>query len=495
MTISDTNRKDITSGIIVLVAAVLLRAWFYHCGGTFIARPLQFALQYLDPKLLHEDLARSLLYLHSQPPLFNLLLGVVLKCSPFPNLSYWLLFSTIGLLIPLLLYHCLRSIGIGMRTALAATLLFVFNPTLLLYEHLLYYTHLETFFVVLAACSLARWCHTRSMASWCIVLIALLCLALVRSLYHPVFIAGLVIALVCFVFWITQDGRRGAHMLGAAMCIVILPLFLLCIKNYILYDFFGTSSWDGMSLWNKVNAYDEMELEALCDRGIISRRGVEAGFEPFKSIDRYPGLAEQVRCHHPADCALWKSTGKPNFNHSGYVALSRALRSDAIALIRHDPARFALYTAGAYALTLWYSSDSVHALFENNMTILAPLEKLYRSLWFGFLGVHNRHSDKKVWLYAACVTVVYVLVYGAGVRVAWRSARTGRASGGAVALLCMALHGYTLIVSSLIEFGENNRFRCPVDAALLILAATAWVSWRTTRRTTRTNITTREDIL
>jgi hypothetical protein len=38
-----------------------------------------------------------------------------------------------------------------------------------------------------------------------------------------------------------------------------------------------------------------------------------------------------------------------------------------------------------------------------------------------------------------------------------------------VCLFCSLIHTYTLAISSLIEFGENNRFRFPVDAAFLVL--------------------------
>lgn len=468
--------------LLLIAASILFRVYFYAQGGSFIARPLNFALQYLDPVLLRNDLLNSLLYLHSQPPLFNLMLGVVLKISPEPALSYWMVFTTAGLLIPLLLYNTLLSVGLGVGAALAVTLLFMFNPTLILYENLLYYTHIETFFVMLSLCSLARWYSEKRATVLVMFWSALLCLGLIRSLYHPVFFAVLVPAFAGYVWLRCQSPRTAVRLLVSGMLIVIVPLAVLCTKNYVLYGFFGTSSWDGISLWNKVNGYDETELESLHQRGVVSRRAVEAGFEPFKAIDRYPGLAQKARCHHPADCTLWKSTGKPNFNHSGYVLLSRELRADAISLIKHDPRRFVLYTAGAYSLTLWYSSDSVHALFQNNMEIVAPIEKIYRFIWFGFLGIHNRYSDPRVWLYAGCVTALYLMLYGAGLRMALACTPDRNGTAGLISLFCCVLHSYTLIVSSLIEFGENNRFRYPVDGTLLVLAVSTATLWWNARR-------------
>lgn len=467
-----TRRADIhdrKTALVLLTLCVLYRIFFYARGGSFVGRPLNFALQYLDPALLRDDLLRSLFYQHSQPPLFNLLLGLVLKTSPDPALSYWFLFTTAGMLIPLLLYDSMVMLGAEWRVAAVATIAFMLNPTLLLYEHLLYYTHIETFLVLCAVCSLCRWCRDRGTLSLLLFWGTLLCLGLVRSLFHPLFFLALTILLFVYTARVLQNSLSATRLLAAGFLMVLLPLGILSTKNYLLYGFAGTSSWDGMSLWNKVNGYDESELEALRDRGIIGSRAVQAGFEPFKPIERYPGLAE-TPCHHSADCAVWKSTGKPNFNHSGYIPLSRELRRDALALIRHDPGRFALYTAGAYSLTLWYSSDSVHALMENNMRALEPLEKVYRFAWFGFLGARNRHSDTRVWLYTGAVTVLFLVLYGAGIAACCNPALR-RNPVCLVILFCCVLHAYPLLVSSLVEFGENNRFRFPVDAGMLVLAA------------------------
>ena len=40
--------------------------------------------QYIDPLLLRNNLFQSIYYLHSQPPLFNLFIGLILKLFPEP---------------------------------------------------------------------------------------------------------------------------------------------------------------------------------------------------------------------------------------------------------------------------------------------------------------------------------------------------------------------------------------------------------------------------
>ena len=93
--------RESTGGIIILAVFIASRLIFSFMGGAFIAKPLSFAMQYLDPVLLKNDLLQSLFYLHAQPPLFNLMLGLMLKLSPVPALSYSLLFKTAGALFRL----------------------------------------------------------------------------------------------------------------------------------------------------------------------------------------------------------------------------------------------------------------------------------------------------------------------------------------------------------------------------------------------------------
>jgi hypothetical protein len=173
--------------LIILFIALMFRLAFVLKGGSFIATPLSFAYQYLDPLLLKHDLLRSLLYLNSQPPLFNLFLGTVLKVSPSPALSYDVLFKTVGVLIPLLFYGILTALGIKHLLSLLVTIVFMLNPTLILYENLLYYTFVEAFFVLLAIFFLLHWGRDKKFSDLFLFWISLLCLGMTRSLFHPLF--------------------------------------------------------------------------------------------------------------------------------------------------------------------------------------------------------------------------------------------------------------------------------------------------------------------
>ena len=478
-----SRNREIGPALLILAVWAVSRWIFLLKGGSFLARPLDFAMQYLDPALLRGDLLRSLLYLHTQPPLFNFFLGAVLKLSSDPGLSYELLFRTMGALFPLLFYAVFRLLEIRRWIALAATSVFMFNPTLLLYENLLYYTYVEGFLVMLSIFLFACWCTGYRPGVLLLFWLSMLCLGLTRSLFHPVFFFAVAAGLALHLRRSRPGPKRaGAFLLSSAAA--LLPLLALCLKNLLVFGFFGTSSWAGMSLWTKVNGFMPEQLEELHSRGIVSRVALQAELRAFQPIDHYfddSGLQE-VPCHHPADCAVRKSTGKPNFNHGGYVQVSRQLMKDAVALIFHDPGLFIFYTAGSYSLTQWYCSDSVHALFAKNMEILEKTEKIYRFLFFGFLGAESKHADPGMLIRTVAVTLFYLVLYAGTLAILIRNDDCIPACLGSVCLFCLLVHAYTIGISSIIEFGENNRFRFPVDAACAVLAAGNIQAWTGIRR-------------
>jgi hypothetical protein len=471
--------RESLGGVIIVLVFILSRLIFIFNGGDFVAKPLAFAMQYLDPLLLKSDLLKSLFYLHSQPPIFNLFLGMVIKLSAIPSLSYELIFNTAGAVISLSFYGILMCLGINWIISLFISLVFMLNPTLILYEHLLYYSYFEVLFVSLSLFFLICWCRDKKYLNVLLFWIFLLCLGMIRSVFHPVFILVTSVILSSYLWFLVKE-KRCAKVLFLSSFLALAPLSVLCLKNTLVFGFFGTSSWEGMSLWTKVNGFAPEQLEEFRDRGIISPLAVKAELRAFQQpIGNYFTESElkNIPCHHPADCNQFKSTGYPNFNHSGYVYLSKQLFMDSLALIAYAPSQFAFYTLGSYSLTLWHSSDSVHALFEKNMEVVKKLEKIYRFLYFGFLGVESK-LDERMWGRTIIITILFMIIYISTLINAFKKDDRELTGIKLFCLFCLIIHAYTLTVSSVIEFGENNRFRFPVDMAFLAMTAGNIAIWK-----------------
>ena len=108
---------------VVIVAAALARVFYYSYGQVrFDDTPLYYYLQFVDPLLLQNDLIRSVTHLHSQPPLFNLLVGVVLKVFPeHYTFAFNAIYVGLGATLIVCMFRLMRRFGAaGWLAALGA---------------------------------------------------------------------------------------------------------------------------------------------------------------------------------------------------------------------------------------------------------------------------------------------------------------------------------------------------------------------------------------
>ena len=126
----------LAGGAIAFAAA---HAVFFAAGLRYHDK-LDACWEYVDPQLLTTRLLESLFYLHAQPPLFNLFLGVVLKLFPghyLVALNALYLLAGLGLYLSLLLL--MRRLGVSPALAFGLATAFMVSPSFVLYEHLLFY--------------------------------------------------------------------------------------------------------------------------------------------------------------------------------------------------------------------------------------------------------------------------------------------------------------------------------------------------------------------
>ena len=119
----------------------------------------------------------------------------------------------------------------------------------------------------------------------------------------------------------------------------------------------------------------------------------------------------------------------------------KQLWHDASSLIAHDPQLFAHYTFVSYSLMLWHASDSVTALFMNNMQILEPLEDVYRFLHGGFLGVESKRSTHYLWwVRTFMISALFLFFYGSTL---YAAVRKGNGTSYPIVTLCLFCLSYS----------------------------------------------------
>src|SRR5436305_440952 len=109
----------------LLCSFALSRLCYFAAGVRFDAMPLTRFFQFLDPELMKHRLFESLLYMHTQPPGFNLLTGLVVKLFPESyTAAFHVLYLACGVSLCFTIYRLMRIFGV--RPWLGAGLTAVF---------------------------------------------------------------------------------------------------------------------------------------------------------------------------------------------------------------------------------------------------------------------------------------------------------------------------------------------------------------------------------
>ena len=449
----------------LLGACAAVELMVHAAGVSFDAVPLENAWPLLPVEVLQGRLLQGLLHLHSQPPLFNWLVGVAVQIAPSHQAAaLHVLLVASGVTTVLATAGLARALGAG-RFAPLAGLFVLAQPAFLLYEH-----HLGYEVPLAAALTLAALLLARAIArppSWALTGFfgATAAACLLRSLFPlPFFLLAALLA---------------ARALGTrrTMRAAALPLCLLVawqIKNVVLFGVASGSSWLGMNISRvTVGRLPPLERRALVAEGKLSQASLLGGFQPIEGYPIgflnepahgwwRPGSADAPELREPR-----KRSGAPNFNHEGYIAVSRALFGDALRTLALRPDVVASALGTGWLISLTPSSQ------------------------WGFLAQNRRAMPRYLWLWERVLSleaplpvrllgetqVFLSLLFGIP-WLLWRALRSflkgpRQSASAAAAGFCALCIATVLVVGNTFEVGENQRFHAPLApllAALLLVS-------------------------
>jgi hypothetical protein len=499
-------------GRAIVVVAVAAVAWALPRVGKGVQMTeLASSWQLVDLGTLGDDPLGSVWYLHTQPPLYNLLVGLVVWL-PLPIAgALFVLYMACLIVTGLLLQDLLaepRGLGIHPTVAGAVAALAVVGPALLATIRLASYEVPVAMLLVAVVWAAQRYALSPGRGGWLVAVSALGTLAcLTRSLLHPLWLVGALVLLV-LAARPTRPPRR------AVAAAVLLPLVLVggwTIKNQALFDEPTLSSWRGFNAQRGVVAPMERdEVEQDVAAGAVSPLATR---HPWGRLDDYADVAEPCtpRHDHPAVTEATKQFGDvedvANFNHECYLPLYRQADDDARTLARRHPGRYVRTRASALTM----SALAVEICVDRPCTWM---DRLYRPLlvrvdaeipvgdWnLPRLGLEHETLPVRPSLTLA-VAMAFVLARGAWatVRLVRRPRRWGRDRDGdpdpdgaldsdldgggdgdlhrnLATELIWALAAWTtawvVLAGDLLEIGENGRFRATIDPLLVALPLAA----------------------
>ena len=474
--------------VVLVVAYALSRAAAWIAGvryddSVLRGTPLTDMWQLLDVRLLRDDLVTSVWHLTSQPPLFNLYAGFLLHLPGWLRGPVELAAAVaLGLAMVLCAYGLLVELAVPRGAALGVTLVCVVaSPAYLLYEHWLNYAYPTAAFGTIGAWCLVRYLRTGRARFGVGYFTAAAAVVLLSSSYQIEWLA--VAAAVVVV-----ARRRAWRQVVAVAAVPVLVVGAWYVKDYAQVRTTTTSSWLGMNLARSVLFRAPAGQVAELQRQ--GRLDALASIPPFAGPHVYSPRFVQARPSPVAAVgALTKADGATNFNNPLYAAIAKRYLADDLVWIRAHPRAYADDVAGSVAVWLVATDQN----FTNSVDW--PAMRNYAWLYDkvvewqpvqdpapGFV-VFARGWHRPAWLSVQAILVTLLALVG-GPILAWRRRRSDPALAATVVVLWWTT-AYAMATSTLIEIGENERFRSelgPLPLVLAVVVVTAAIQWAWQRR-------------
>ncbi len=421
--------------------------------------------QFLDLRLLQNRLAESLLYLHAQPPLMNLFLGLALKLEASTGLSA---------AVSLFLFHFILG-GLGVfATAYAANTIIrdrlhrrvalaviVFHPVFYSALFEFFYTFHEI--VILACLPYAIWRYLRDRAlSWfAIVCGLLLWLCLTRSLFHFIWALSVPVLLLA----VKSPGSRapGARRKGLEFLILAVTAVLVLawpFKNWVIFESFTYSTWQGYSL----------------AKGTVRNLGVDDDIErppPPPEFD-IPALAW-------VDKVDPQNTGheSKNWNHYALIGQFRERQRLALEKLRMEPGTLLRKIGNNYWSFSRFTGRNPYTAAFGSMAKVAPgvadiWMRLYEALLVQELrssyylrDPYGRESQVR-FPYVSCFYFTFPVILLLTIRKIWKR-WTDHPLESRVATFMLYTVLWVLAMILLVDGNEANRIRTSTEPYLLLL--------------------------
>lgn len=443
------------------------RVAFWLVGVRFDLSPLDTSWQILDPVLLRTDLLESVFYMPGQPPLYNLMLGLVLKISDNElvlTLIFRTLYSAMALGSVLLLYAVMRRLAVARLLAFTIAVVFMLTPALVLYEAIPYYT-LPILILLGAIAWLFQACVQRFTLGHALALFTVMAVLIyTRSMFQWqwfVVLAGFTVLVL--------PGHRRQVLLAAALPLILI--FALYGKNLMVTGHFVTSDWMGMSLSKLTTlAIDHDERQRMVDAGDLSDMAM-IDF-PFNTPETYPDIFAATPATGIAVLDQGrKSTGHINYNHLAYAAVSQQALDDAVVAVKTHPEVYLHSMQTAWLMFLRPASD--YPFLADNRAEIEPWSRAFST----YLAMQPSYPetpgfDLETGQIGWLIALGYGLAVLYGLWVLLRCLVRRRVSSADAVIIFLWLNiMYVSVIGNAFEVDENQRFRFSVNPFIATLLA------------------------
>jgi hypothetical protein len=480
--LSSVTKKHLA---IVILAFILSRGLALCAGLRYLDNESAWLVQLLDLDLLHHHLARVLLHLHGQPPLFNLLVGLSLKIGgqSFGSVMLGIQFG-LDLSAGIAVYLTLITLDVAPLFSLIVSLLLTLNPAAILFDFDALYTTIVYAFNCFIALAATRFIRSRSNRSlyWLVAMTVLL--TLLRSSYHWLWLA----VMFCLLWWQLPASRRRIAKAG------VLALFLALLwpaKNAILFHHFASSTWGPRNIARVLSA-----SQLVQDRSPELHALEPADFTQEQPWFRQHWLVPPVGYPELDDIAKG-GNGATNWNSLTLLRVHDAEAKDDLYILRHDPGAYLRTVRAGMRLYFQPATDYFHlnpdlGFWRRGIAqyqTVSPFDRTVRRVCCNIFGLQqpvDEAADKRELIpwsikgLCAGAVLMYVFLAACAFTIAFQPSLWKANPERRVALILMLYTLlYTFLVVNFFDVGENMRYRFETQAlAMIVCAAFAQVLWQ-----------------
>ncbi len=415
--------------------------------------------QYLHIETLKNNLLPGVWYNHTQPPLFNLILGTILKI--FGNesqLAFSFLFKTISLLNAILLYLIVNKIVAQKTVSILISLFYILSPAAIVYETEIFYTTTITLLFLIFFYFLLKLKEKIIIINIIGVFAPILFACLTRSMYHIVFF--IVISTIIIAYF-----RKSVHIrkiiITASIFIILISSWYL--KNYYFFSTFSSSSWIGMNLSR--NVFHDIQIK---DSSKIT------SLEPFQKISAYNKFIKnssvnKFRNLNDRDLICeFKNDSFINLNHIDYIEVSKLYLAESKNQIVKHPIDYIKNTLTSSIL--FFAPGTTYSLLKEQTNKLKYYDIIYS---FNLTHFAKNKLQRRIALLISALPkfILYLSVFLWLFRITLKKKNISL-----INLLCTLIICYVFILSSLLEHYENMRFRFEVEPIFLILVSQFFIA-------------------
>ena len=306
---------------------------------------------------------------------------------------------------------------------------------------------------------------------WIFLFLFFIVLALIivtRSLFHPIWF-------IMILMWLIYFEKEKLKKILLCACFPLLIIAGIYIKSCIIFNQASLTSWIGMNLIKMTFAVPVGRIKPLIDRDEISPIAL---IRPFRIPDEYRQYANfDTLTGIPALDKKYKSTGYANFNHIGYISVSKQYYSAARHLIWKYPNYYLLSVAKAFYTYLRPCSDSI-IIKDHNRRTLSQWVNFYQDYMHGDVLKriwHAKYVNRLGQERTVHINLLYLFIpilYAWGIIVSINGQRLSGYQKNETVLLKYIMFNilYVTIIGNFIETGENMRFRFLILPLMYILA-------------------------